>query len=73
MTREQPAALTTMQIVTWHVANAEADDPRLRGDVEFARRYLAERVAAGQVTEAEANEIRRAVGWDVTAVQLELF
>lgn len=69
MTREQPPAVTTMQVVAWHVANADADDPRFRGDVEFARRYLAERVATGAITEAEANEIRRAVGWDVTAVR----
>ena len=73
MTREQPHAVTARHVVTWHVSNADNPDPRFRGDVEWARRLLAEWVATGAITEAEANEIRAAVGWDVTAVQMTLF
>ncbi len=73
MTRVQPPTLTAMQIVSWHVANAENADPRFRGDVDWARGYLVESVKIGWLTEAEANAIRTAVGWDVTAVQMNLF
>lgn len=72
MTRVQPHAVTARQIVTWHVANADNFDRRFRGDVEWARRYLAECVKSGWLTETEANEIRAAVGWAVTAVQMSL-
>ena len=72
LTRVEPHAVTARHVVTWHVNNADNPDPRFRGDVDWARRFLAEWVTTGWLTEAEANEIRRAVGWDVTAVQLEL-
>ena len=73
MTRVQPPTVTAAQIVHWHVANAENADPRFRGDVAWAQGYLKESVRIGWLNEAEANEIRAAVGWDVTAVQMEMF
>lgn len=69
MTRIEPHAVTAAHVVTWHVNNADNPDPRFRGDVDWARRFLAEWAATGWLTETEANEIRAAVGWDVTAVQ----
>ena len=72
LTRVQPPTMTAMQIVGWHVANAENDDPRFRGDVDWAQNYLKESVKIGWLKEAEANEIRAAVGWDVTAVQMRM-
>lgn len=68
LTRIEPHAVTAANVVTWHVSNADNPDPRFRGDVDWARRFLAEWIATGWLTEAEANEIRAAVGWDVTAV-----
>ena len=72
MTRVQPPTVTAAQIVGWHVANAENADPRFRGDVAWAQGYLRESVRIGWITEVEANEIRAAVGWDVTAVQMRM-
>ena len=72
LTRVQPPTVTAAQIVGWHVANAEHPDPRFRGDVAWAQGYLKESVRIGWLTETEANAIRAAVGWDVTAVQMRM-
>lgn len=72
MTNVQPHQITALQVVSWHVANAGNEDRRFRGDVEWAKGYLAECVSMGWLTEGEANEIRTAVGWAQTAVQMRI-
>ena len=73
LTRVQPPTLTARQVVEFHVQHAADADPRFRGDVEWAKRYLAECVGMGWIDEAEANEIRAAVGWELTPVQMRMF
>jgi hypothetical protein len=73
LTSVQPAAVTALQMVSWHVAHADDPDPRFRGDVNAARAYLAESVAIGWITEEEANTIRRVVGWEVKVIQMRLW
>ncbi len=72
MTRVQQPTLTVRQVVEFHVKHAADADPRFRGDVEWAKRYLTECVGMGWLNEAEANEIRAAVGWELTAVQMRM-
>ena len=72
MSQVQPQTLTARQVVEFHVTHAADPDPRLCGDVEWAKRYLAECVGMGWLNEAEANEIRADVGWELTAVQMRM-
>ncbi len=65
MTQAQPPTLTDRQVVEFHVQHA--------ADAEWAKRYLAECVGMGWIDEAEANEIRAAVGLELTAVQMRMF